>query len=136
MVAGRMTHPATRRPWFRYSLRTLFVVMTVVCVYLGWAMNWNRQRRDFIRERLEVGAQSFGPTRGQLDAPFPLRMFGEIGEEWIDIGASPVVDGYEARRLFPEAHWIGFKEDGRHTEWYEATQWDRPVRPDPIATRP
>ena len=28
--------PASNRRWFRFSLRTLFVVVTLVCIALGW----------------------------------------------------------------------------------------------------
>jgi hypothetical protein len=36
-------NPKPGRRWFRYSIRSLFVVMTVVAVYLTWATSWRRQ---------------------------------------------------------------------------------------------
>ncbi len=43
-----MSRPMTiapKRRWFNYSLRTLFVVVTVLCVWLGWNVNIVQQRR-------------------------------------------------------------------------------------------
>jgi hypothetical protein len=41
---------APNRRWFRFSLATMFVLVTVCCVLLGW-LAWNREKvRD--RERL------------------------------------------------------------------------------------
>src|SRR5689334_19696866 len=42
-----MNTPATtRRRWLRYSLRTLFVLVTLLCVWLGlWANRAERQKR-------------------------------------------------------------------------------------------
>src|SRR5437762_3184379 len=40
-----MTSPAPpRRRWFSYSLRTLFVLVTLFCVGLGVQVKWNRDR--------------------------------------------------------------------------------------------
>jgi hypothetical protein len=36
--------------WFRFSLRTLFVLVTVSCVWLGYHLNWIRERQAFIAE--------------------------------------------------------------------------------------
>ena len=41
-----MTAP---RRWFRFSLRTLFVVVTIACVFAGWIayqLDWIRERHD------------------------------------------------------------------------------------------
>jgi hypothetical protein len=38
--------PAPKRRWFRYSLRTLFVVVTVFGVWLGFQLKTVRDRRD------------------------------------------------------------------------------------------
>ncbi len=37
-----MTTPTANRRWLRFSLRTLFVVVTVLCVWLGYELNWIR----------------------------------------------------------------------------------------------
>jgi hypothetical protein len=45
--------PAPKRRWFRFSLRTLFVVVTVGCIWLAWNVNIVQQRKA-VRERARV----------------------------------------------------------------------------------
>ena len=40
--------PAPKR-WFRYSLRTLFVVVTVLCLWMAWNANLVQKRKHLIR---------------------------------------------------------------------------------------
>jgi hypothetical protein len=40
--------PAPKRRWLRFSLRTLFVVVTVFACWLGWNVNRVRQRYELI----------------------------------------------------------------------------------------
>ena len=47
---------APKRRWFRFSLRTLFVVVTVCCVWLGWQLHIVRERQAMLRE-FEKGAE-------------------------------------------------------------------------------
>jgi hypothetical protein len=63
----------TRR-WFRFRLRTMFVMTTLVCLYLGWATNWIHQRQDFLRGAPEIYTYS-----NDVRAPFPLCLLGEKG---------------------------------------------------------
>ena len=52
-----MTPAAPNRRWFRWSLRTLFVAVTVLCVWLGWQVNVVQQRRAMAnRIRAEGGS--------------------------------------------------------------------------------
>jgi hypothetical protein len=39
-----------RRSWFTFSLRTMFVVMTVLCCWLAWESNVVRQRQSVLRD--------------------------------------------------------------------------------------
>jgi hypothetical protein len=90
-------HSPTRRRWTRYSLRTLFVLLTLVCVYLGWAMNWIRQRREFLN-RPDVASFEYASVR----APGTLWLFGEKGvEQLIFYGSEEEME--RAEKLFPEA---------------------------------
>ena len=51
----QVTNPVPKRRWFRFSLRTLFVMMTVVCCWLGYELNWIRNRHAFIdRQRARL----------------------------------------------------------------------------------
>lgn len=46
-----MTHAPKRAPkrrWFRWSLRTLFVVVTVFAVWLGYYIDWIQRRHALI----------------------------------------------------------------------------------------
>jgi hypothetical protein len=59
-----MTHPPRRR-WFRWSLRTMFVVVTAAAFLCGWVvyqLNWIRQRRDYL-SRSQEWAESLGLHR-------------------------------------------------------------------------
>jgi hypothetical protein len=33
----------------KWLARNLLVLVTLACAYLGWAMNWTRQRQEFLR---------------------------------------------------------------------------------------
>jgi hypothetical protein len=43
---------APKRRWFQWSLRTLFLVVTVFCCWLGWNLSWVRERE---RVRQDIG---------------------------------------------------------------------------------
>src|SRR4249920_2312085 len=43
-----MTAPPKRR-WFRFSLRTMFIVVTIFGVWLGWQLQIVRERKELIR---------------------------------------------------------------------------------------
>lgn len=71
--------PVKPRRWFRWKLSTLFVVLTVLCVWLGYQVNWIRQRQLITRQDgMGVDVLQFGD-----DAPWPIRYFGEPGYECI-----------------------------------------------------
>jgi hypothetical protein len=118
-----------KRRWFRFSLRTLFVVVTVFACWLGYELNWIRQRHAFVARQNALVIERFneryaGMVSYQLSitkhAPFPLWLMGEKGivcfpvlcvrtkdtvpfdRSWDDYPESR-----EARRLFPEAKIVG-----------------------------
>jgi len=41
---------APKRRWLQFNLRTLFVLITLIACWLGYELNWIRQRHDFITE--------------------------------------------------------------------------------------
>jgi hypothetical protein len=120
---------APKRRWLRFSLRTLFIVLTVSGIWLGFQVNWIRQRREFIAQQRSVFAT--GPTIGDASwrdpvsraaiAPGLLWFLGEEGvaELHLQIFVKDYdgkdSDDYEevrlARRLFPESaiHWVVFQ---------------------------
>jgi hypothetical protein len=116
--------PAPKRRCFRFSLRTLFVVVTVFGVWLGWVtyeLNWIRQRHEFIagekriheRRGAAVAIAYTYPGKRPARAPFMLWAFGEGGFSDMCVLADEVDTQRltendmnrvrQARRLFPEA---------------------------------
>src|SRR5690349_735410 len=78
-------NPQPRRRWYRFSLRTMLVMTTLACVlsgYLGWVMNWKRQRREFIaRPGILAESNWFVLLGGEKrkSAPWPLRIVSVEG---------------------------------------------------------
>jgi hypothetical protein len=124
-----MTAPSPpRRRWFRYSLRTFFVVMTAFCVWLGVQVKWMRDRHKAIEwvtlhghyidsTSHSEGARDDNPAHRihvfqPVAAPWPLGALGERGitaisvwDKDADLGdVSLKQHGRDIERLFPEAH--------------------------------
>jgi len=95
-----MTSPTPpRRRWFRYGLRTFFVVLTIFGVWLGVQVKWIRDRH----ERMNRSRPAFNIPSNHA-APWSLRILGEKGVSFIYV--SPDTNTPEARKLkqlFPEA---------------------------------
>jgi hypothetical protein len=98
---------------FRFSLRTLFVLVTVVAIWFGWSLNWIRERRAFLRDGL---GQAYLSYQDPPPAPSFLWVFGEEGAEIVCVNArngSP--ENAFAKELFPEAIVLnGLFDLGRH----------------------
>jgi hypothetical protein len=108
-----MDVPKPRR-WFRFSLRTMFVLVTVFCVWLGCSLNWIRQRREEIKS-----GRAFDSSQMQMcfqrsaetptwRAPALLRFFGErgyfsLGTQDFQTNEECLAEAVRVRRLFPEA---------------------------------
>jgi hypothetical protein len=93
--------PTLKRRWFQFSLGGMFVVVTVFCVFLGWAiyqLNWIRQRAAW----RDSGSGAMRSVQTQR-APGFLAAFGEYGESWIEIKNGTDEQIAEVKRLFPEA---------------------------------
>jgi len=109
---------ARKRRWFAFSLRALFVVITLACLWLGYYVNWMSQRRE---ARVWLDMQSIGGSfvydRKPASAfPWMLKLIGEEPTRVILMrhGPSdhyswvPKPNEYRAlvnhiERLFPEA---------------------------------
>ena len=100
-----MTTPApSRRRWFRFSLRTFFVLVAIFGVWLGVQVKWIRDRHEAV-DRLRFGMEDGG------SAPWSLRIFGGPGYKSVAIVVNdpdhPTADQQrtkrEVERLFPEA---------------------------------
>jgi hypothetical protein len=87
-----------KRRGFQFSLRTLFIVLTLVGIWLGYHVNWIRQRHRFYQELWwkDDNLGFFDPK------PFPwsLRLLGESPKLFLVVPKQLVP---EAESLFPEA---------------------------------
>ncbi len=114
-----------RRRWYRWSLRTLFAVVTVFAVWLGWHMKIVHQRRaylDGLKSRglsyelvsesesayRDVGSDymSYYELPGPVSIPFWRRWLGDDAAIRISVG-DVATEADEARRLFPEVGVVG-----------------------------
>ena len=110
--------PAPKR-WFRWSLPTMFVVVTVAGCWLGYSLNWIRQRHEVLAREFHGRRCTYGvPPRDlqRADVPWTLRMFGEqpyYVVYWSAMREEPTANFAPSeaeqaelshvRRLFPEA---------------------------------
>jgi len=101
--------PNSRRRWFRFSLRTMFVVVTLLALALGHEVNLIRERREF-REWVRTEWQHAGREdcyRSWCGNRPPIPFWRKwLGDEPMDVLPLPeAATSYhadEARRLFPE----------------------------------
>ena len=98
-IAPMPTPP--RRRWFQFGLRTMFVVVTVLGVPIGWVahnLHWIRQRNAW-RD------PNSGAFRAPLvtNPPGRLGWFGETGEYYIELKNGTQEDVDKVQSLFPEA---------------------------------
>jgi hypothetical protein len=104
-----MDAPKPRRRWFSFSLRTMFVAVSLFCMWLGYELNWIRERRAFLRMNMQKDSLA-------VPAPWSIRVLGErgyfivyvqtryrkvISDETLDVETIRRLN--DARRLFPEA---------------------------------
>lgn len=115
--------PATsRRPsLFRFGLRTLLVLVTIACCWLGWQSSIVRQRKALLRELGEKGGYQFVTAEDSAGVPLrgtvgPVRPSVGLTRRWLgdqayrDIwyvtyGMHPAqpADLKRVARIFPEA---------------------------------
>ena len=116
-----MTSPPNRR-WFKFSLRTLFVVVTVVACWLGYAIPWINQRHAFLAQPdLIFEFNDSPPTTSNrwgnnwpVFAPRGLWLLGERGlvSVWLPPSAWSPARQAQAERLFPEALLLNVNASG------------------------
>jgi len=104
-----------RRRWFCFSLRTLFLIVTILGVFLGWLgvqTKWIRDRHEALKWAESYGFYETGHSLvvthtapGPRDAPWSIHILGEAGIAQISLVAHHA-DQREVERftgLFPEA---------------------------------
>jgi hypothetical protein len=98
----RETKP--KRRWFRFSLRTLFVLVTIAClpmIWMAYQLKWIHERRQFWEN---YGFLFGAVTVDGEQTPWSLRIFGDYAYPW---NHRPPSDIERAKALFPEmvSHW-------------------------------
>lgn len=103
-----MSKQLPRRRWYQFSLRTMFVLVTLFCVMVGLGVRWVQHSQEWIRQRREVlnlyGGLFHMP--GSNQAPGFLWLFGEQGVEVISCSSWSKQNRDKVARLFPEAEVI------------------------------
>jgi hypothetical protein len=95
----------------RFSLRMLFVAVTLICLLIGWATASIKWIRDRHAADVETGFPSFRSfiahetlhRRSAERLPWALRLLGEQPVPLIHCGPPSIVKADELQRLFPEA---------------------------------
>ena len=109
---------APKRRWPRFSLRTLFVVVTVLCCWLGWRLERSRDCARILRDLNSRGAiiqtstLSTGAiywqdgSRGEKTASLVWRVFwfGQVDRIFLADGHFTNADVDRLESLFPGAH--------------------------------
>ena len=93
-----------KRRWYQFTLRTLFVVMTVFALWLGWQINWFRSRQAWLEAKDYVGAF---PAVGLRKVPHPhflLTLFRQEAMSQILLRNATEEEVAKVQRLFPEAN--------------------------------
>ncbi len=113
-----------RRPRLQFTLRTLFILVTLIAVWFGYYANWIHQRRE-ARKWLDahpLRGEPYGVCIvGQPDLPWPLKMLGEEHKELrivrpLDEELGDGLAGYrdhlaETQKLFPECYLADTSDD-------------------------
>ncbi len=112
-----MKRPLPRRRWFRYSLRTFFLVVTVLAAFLGWRMHIVRERAAILSwlqfREAEVTApaeamvldDAFGPVAGVRRWYRSLFLGAPVSEVYLPSHV-PGESVARVQRAFPEAEII------------------------------
>ncbi len=103
-----------RRRWFRFSLRTLFVLMTLLCVWLGWNVYQVRQREAVLQylQQHQIYMEATNPYLvhpWRRSLPFMWSWLGAKPVGYIMLPVSLYSDGdcRTVQQLFPEATVVG-----------------------------
>jgi len=91
---------------FQFSLRTLFIVVTLISVPLGWTMcqlKWLHDRHAFMATKMR--AIDWVDTSRRIPVPWQLAIFGEkpVTDATWEVDTSDLT---EAEHLFPEASYL------------------------------
>jgi hypothetical protein len=109
MILCMLVSTVLRR--FRFSLRTVFLFVTLLGVWLAWQTHVVRARIAFRREVLWSGPGNYYIYPPPPGVPFYRRWLGDEDVERIDVRHPDQLD--RAKALFPEARLIMVAPQGR-----------------------
>jgi hypothetical protein len=109
--------PRHTRRWFTFGLGTLLTLVTLFCIWLGWALNWARERQQVLKalrlgpesramvatfDNLPPGVATQKPWRTM---PLTMKVFRSEQIGWIHLSPSFYSQGdrEHIEALFPEA---------------------------------
>jgi internalin A len=126
-----------RRRWFRFSLRTLLLAMTLLACWLGYQVwRWNERDKAIAQLRALGGEVSFGtnPTPKWLVAMFGEKPFRRVGI--VNLHRLPATDEHlQLMAWFPDLETVtingtqvtdaGLKHlDGMSKLWWLEMEWN------------
>jgi len=127
---AEMNQAPPRCRWFQFSLRTLFIVVTLLAVWLGWNLYQVGERVEAVRE-IERNGGSVSPPdrlfRAQNGLPYVWRLCGTQSAGVIFLGQRHRSDDWgRISRLFPEAAVFPYADDipDRPLSIPDATEWE------------
>ena len=105
---------APKRRWFRFSLATMFVVMTLFGIWLGWQMKIVRERCETRKTFFSNGGSDFSKSEADFytmtqpnetyEIPFWRRWLGDEAMAFISLNPhSSIEELNRIHALFPEA---------------------------------
>jgi hypothetical protein len=111
-----------RRSWFRFSLRTLLILMTLVCCWLAWESAIVRQRKALLAQMQASGAFTISKTPATWTVssltnpkeyprpatiPWVRRCLGDEAIQYVSyFNVPPEIDLQRVKRTFPETQFI------------------------------
>ncbi len=126
---------AIPKRWLRFSLRTLFVLLTLLGIWLGIQTKWAKDRTSYLEEHQYARSQ---PWKGDeiASAPRFLWLWGDPGVTRLKVQAPGFWDqkefhrtnagpeAAEARELFPEAIIEVLDDDVLYYTWKPGEEWN------------
>ena len=104
--------------WLRFSLRTMFVLVTAVALWLGWQLSIVRQRRAALAELRENPAAhvftdiELDQARQAVGVPKVRMLLGDRPVAIIRFDAGqPASELARVKKLFPESD-VGYRASG------------------------
>src|SRR5262245_51059211 len=89
-----MDEAQPKRRWFQFSLRMLFVLVTLVAIFFGWQLRWIKYRRDYLKNHHFATKLSDARNPSPI-APWLLWIWGEQGQFKLCVNVPNYRNDYE-----------------------------------------